>query len=306
MQRTIAKQLEFSGPGLHSGVVTSVRLRPALAGSSIRFLRSDIDDADPMIPADWAAVVPSQLCTVLANDDGVEVSTVEHIMAAMAGCGIHNAVIEVDGPELPILDGSAAPYVAAILDAGLAEQDVPLSVVEVVREVTVRQGEAWATLAPGAGFHMDFRIDFEDEAIGFQSKRLDMANGTFVRELCDSRTFCRYADVEAMRSRGLAQGGTLSNALVIDGSDVLTPGGPRHEDEPVRHKMLDALGDLSLAGAPIQGRFTAHRGGHALTNRLLHALFETPGAVRRRPASAVEAALLPGIGIHHADMPAVA
>ena len=298
--------IEFSGPGLHSGSAVRIRIRPAPTGHGIKFCRVDIDDADPLVPASWSDVVPSRLCTVLANDDGVEASTVEHVMAALAGCGVHNALVEIDGPELPILDGSAAPYVAAILRTGLAEQDQPITVLEITREISVRQGPTWARIAPGPGFQIDFRIEFPDQAIGQQSKLLDLANGTFVRELCDSRTFCRLADVEAMRAAGLARGGTLANALVVDGDEILTPGGARHNDEAVRHKMLDALGDLALAGAPILGRFTAHRGGHALTNRLLHRLFASPDAYRLRPATAAEALRLPGIGVHQGDLRAVA
>ena len=170
----------------------------------------------------------------------------------------------------------------------------------------VKEGDSWARLEPHDGYQVTFGIEFENTIIGHQEMSLDMANGTFVRELCDSRTFCRYDDVEMMREQGLALGGTFSNALVVDGDRYLTPGGPRRHDEAVRHKILDAIGDLALAGAPLVGRFVAHRGGHALTNRLLRKAFCQPGAMRLVELSDAQALRLPGFGTSHADMPAVA
>jgi UDP-3-O-[3-hydroxymyristoyl] N-acetylglucosamine deacetylase len=225
-------------------------------------------------------VPESRLCTRLDGDTGASVSTVEHVMAALAGCGIHNAMVEVDGPEVPILDGSAAPFVRGILDAGIQQQDAPIHAIEVTREITVTDGPASASLTPADGLEMDFSIDFADAAIGRQRRVANLANGRFVREYCDSRTFCRQADVDAMHAAGLALGGTYDNAVVVDGDVVLSPGGLRHADEAVRHKMLDALGDLALAGAPLLARYTGVRAGHMLTNRLLRALFATPGAAR--------------------------
>lgn len=304
MQRTLNTELRFEGTGLHSGALVRMVIRPAAADTGIVFVRTDQNNA--LIAARWDRVTPSRLCTQLSNETGVTVSTVEHVMAALAGCGVHNALVSVDGPELPILDGSAAPYVAAILDAGLAETPEPLKAWVIEQPVIVREGDAWAKLEPHDGFRMSFRIDFADTIIGQQQISLDMANGAFVRELCDSRTFCRFSDVEAMRAQGLALGGTLSNALVADGDDYLTPGGPRRADEPVRHKMLDAIGDLALAGAPLVGKFSAHKGGHAMTNKLLRAAFARKGALALRKLADEQTRKLPGIGISHADMPAVA
>lgn len=302
MQTTIQTTLRFSGPGLHSGEMTTLEIRPASADHGIWFLRTDIRDRDAMIPALWTQVSPSQLCTRIENAAGVHVATIEHLMAALAGCGLQNALIAIDGPEVPILDGSARPFVEAIIAAGLTEQRQPLRVIEVLRPVSVSEGEAHATLAPAEALIIDFAIQFEDAAIGNQHKRLNMANGSFVRELSDSRTFCREQDVTGMRARGLALGGTFENAVVVNGAEVLSPGGLRHQDEPVRHKMLDALGDLALAGSPILGRYTGVRAGHALTNRLLHALFADPANFRVVECGAERAAILPGAGVTIEDL----
>lgn len=306
MQNSIKSPVTFSGVGLHTGAPVRMTVRPASADYGIWFKRTDLISGDPMIPAIWDAVVPSRLCTLVANASGASVSTIEHIMAALAGCGIHNALIEIDGPEVPILDGSAMPFVEGLLSRGVRALAAPLRAFRILRTVEVREGEAVARLEPAATLEIDFRIDFADAAIGRQSKALNMANGAFVRELCDSRTFCRQSDVDAMRANGLALGGTLDNAVVVDGPLVLTPGGFRHADEAVRHKMLDALGDLALAGAPILGRYTGSRAGHALTNRLLRALFANPEAYRLIDVAPEQRAMLPGIGVHRAEIPAVA
>lgn len=281
-------------------------IRPASANYGIWFRRSDVTDRDPMVPALYSAVAPSRLCTVVENDDGVSVSTVEHVMAALAGCGIHNALIEIDGPEVPILDGSSVPFVAGILGKGLRELDEPVRCFEVLEPVEVREGDAVARIEPADTLEIAFEIAFEDGAIGHQSKALNLANGMFVRELSNSRTFCRLADVDAMRASGLARGGSFENAVVVEGDRVLSPGGLRHSDEPVRHKMLDAMGDLALAGAPILGRYTGSRAGHALTNKLLRALFAQPSAFRMTECDGDRRGHLPGAGVHKADLPAVA
>ena len=281
-------------------------VRPASAEYGIWFRRSDVVGSDNMIAARWDSVVPTRLCTRLVNADGTSVSTVEHVMAALAGCGIHNALVEIDGPEVPILDGSAAPFVTGFAGCGVRALDAPVRAIEVLEAVEVRDGAARARLVPAKTLCIDFDIDFEDAAIGRQQKVLDMANGTFVRELCDSRTFCRKADVDHMRANGLALGGTLENAVVVDGGSVLSPGGLRHDDEPVRHKMLDALGDLALAGAPLLARYEGHRAGHALTNKLLRALFARPQAFRMITCDPERAAALPGAGLRRDDLAAVA
>ncbi|WP_299363335.1 UDP-3-O-acyl-N-acetylglucosamine deacetylase [uncultured Paracoccus sp.] len=296
MQVTLARATEFRGVGLHSGAPARLVLRPAPAGHGIVFLRTDLGP-NARIPARWDAVVPSRLCTLVQGDDGATVSTIEHLMAALAGTGVHNVLAELDGPEVPILDGSAAPFVSSILKAGLVRQAAPLAAIRVLRPVEVREGLAFARLTPADHLEMSFSIDFADAAIGRQDKRLDLANGAFVRELMDSRTFCRLTDVEAMQSNGLALGGTYFNAVVVDGDRVLSPGGLRHRDEAVRHKMLDAVGDLALAGAPLLARYTGNRAGHALTNRLLRALFADPDAWEWTICSPALEGRLPGVGV---------
>ncbi len=259
-----------------------------------------------MIPARYDATQEAALCTRVVNEAGASVSTIEHIMAALAGCGIQNALIDVDGPEIPVLDGSSAEFVTAILAVGVQKQDAPVRAIQVLKPIEVSQGAAVARIEPADTLHIDFHIDFDDAAIGQQEKTLSMANGSFVRELCNSRTFCRQQDVDAMHANGLALGGSVDNAVVVDGASVLTPGGLRHDDEAVRHKMLDALGDLALAGAPILGRYTGTRAGHALTNKLLRALFADRTAWRMVECDAKTAAKLPGAGVRAADIPVIA
>ncbi len=227
-------------------------------------------------------------------------------MAALAGCGVHNALVEINGPEVPLLDGSSAPFVAGILARGVRRLDMPVRAIRVLRPIHVRQGDAMVTLMPSDDLKIDFEIDFSDSVIGRQEKSLNMANGAFVHELCNSRTFCRKADIDQMRERGLIAGGSMSSAVVVDGENVVTPGGMRHVDEPVRHKMLDALGDLALAGAPILGRYVGYRAGHAMTNQLLRALFADPTAFEMVECSAEMTKRLPGAGLKSADVSTIA
>lgn len=306
MQTTVTSQIEFHGVGLHSGAQTCLRILPASSDRGIVFRRTDVDLSVSEIPARWDLVDQSPLCTKLVNLHGVSISTVEHVMAALVGCGIHNATIEVDGPEVPILDGSSAAFVRGILSKGIHQLGAPLHALRLIDTVEVTKGEAWARLMPHDTLLIEFQIEFEDAAIGEQRKILNMSNGSFVRELSNSRTFCRKSDVDTMRANGLALGGTLENAVVVDGADVLSPGGLRHRDEAVRHKMLDALGDMGLAGMPILGHYQGFRAGHALTNDLLRALFARPEAFEMVECDAEIAARLPGAGVHWGEIPEVA
>ncbi len=304
LQTTLRAPVSFRGRGLHSGVAARMTIRPASAEHGIWFRRTDVAADAAYVPGRWDAVIPSRLCTVVANAAGTQVSTIEHVMAALSGAGIHNALIEIDGPEVPVLDGSAEAFTSAFAARGLRRLDAPLRAFRVLEPVEVTVGRAAARLEPSDALEIDFAIDFPDAAIGRQHKHLVIAGDAFAEELADSRTFCREADVRAMRAGGLALGGTIENAVVVDGERVLTPGGFRRPDEAVRHKMLDAIGDLALAGAPILGRYTGVRAGHAVTSRLLTALFQRPDAVRLVACEASFAARLPGMGNVRAEVAA--
>lgn len=305
VQGTLKSKVAFMGVGLHSGTPVRMIVKPASANYGIWFRRVDITDADNMVPARWDAVQQARLCTLIANAAGSSISTIEHIMAALAGCAVHNALIEIDGPEVPILDGSSVTFVRDILAMGVIEQAESVRAIRILRPVEVRDGHAVARLEPADMLEIDFSIDFPDAAIGEQALALNMSNGAFVRELSSSRTFCRQQDVDAMRERGLALGGTLENAVVVEGARILSPGGLRQSDEPVRHKMLDALGDLALAGAPILGRYVGVRAGHAMTNRLLRALFANPGSYDLVECGLQTGCKLPGMGVLRSDVPVI-
>lgn len=277
-QRTLAAPIGCVGIGLHSGRKIHLTLKPLPAGSGIVFRRIDLDPSAGSIniPARHDHVVDTRLCTVIGNSSRPEcrVSTVEHLMAALAGCNVHNLLVEIDGPEVPILDGSSASFVFLIECAGIVEQEASVARIEVLRTVRVESGAAFAELRPSVfGFDMALSIDFPAPAIGKQALSLRLSAESFRSDLARSRTFTMVQEVDALRAAGLALGGSLDNAIVVDHDRILNPGGLRMVDEFVRHKMLDAVGDLSLAGAPLSGRFVAHRTGHALNNRLLLALF---------------------------------
>jgi UDP-3-O-[3-hydroxymyristoyl] N-acetylglucosamine deacetylase len=278
MQRTLRRSVSLTGAGLHAGKSARVTIRPAPANAGVVFCRVDVSDRDQRVNARWDAVSDTRLNTRISNDDGVSVSTIEHLMAALAASGIDNALIDIDGPEIPIMDGSAAPFLAAIEKVGLVDVGAPRRSIRITRPVTVARGAAKATLSPSDRFEIGFAIDFDDPAIGAQSRELAIDADSFAAELADCRTFGRLAEIEQLRAAGLALGGGLHNAVVVDGARILNPGGLRRPDEFVRHKMLDAVGDLALAGAPIIGRYEGVRAGHEVTNLLLRALFAQPDA----------------------------
>ena len=258
-------------------------IAPAPVGSGIVFVRSDVDDGT--VPALWHRVHDTRLCTVIANERGVTVATIEHIMSALRGCGIDNARIELDGPEVPIMDGSAAPFVFLLECAGAVEQSALRRSIRVLKAVTVGDDTASAGLSPGPGFACSFEIDFPSRAIAHQEGRVRLVNGAFKREVARARTFGFLSDVQTLRANGLALGGSLDNAIVVDGDRILNREGLRYADEFVRHKILDSIGDLYLAGAPLIGHFHGHRSGHRLNNDLLHALFADAGAWRMEASS---------------------
>jgi UDP-3-O-[3-hydroxymyristoyl] N-acetylglucosamine deacetylase len=302
-RKTLKTAIGCVGVGLHSGRRVALTLRPAVAGTGILFRRSDLGID---IPARFDRVVDTRLCTALVAEGAPQarIGTVEHVMAALAGTGVTDAIVELDGPEVPILDGSAAPFVFLIDCAGTVSLDAAAPVIEVLSHLRVEEGEAFAELRPATlpGFEATLAIDFPSTAIGQQSVNLRLSPASFRAELADSRTFTLAEDIARLRAAGLAQGGSLDNAIVVDGPLVLNPGGLRRPDEFVRHKMLDVVGDLALAGAALSARFSGNRSGHALNNKLLRALFadrrawrlvdgEVPmdGVATRLPAAAAPA-----------------
>ena len=278
-QHTIADAVELAGVGVHSGVPARVRLAPAAADSGIVFVRRDADAADRGIPALSRFVAATGNATVLRNASGVQVATVEHLLAAAAGMEVDNLRIEVEGPELPILDGSAAPFVEAIDTVGRVRQAAPRRVLRVLRPIEVVEGGKRATLEPcDDGFWIDVVIRYAEPAIGVQRRNIKVTPESFRAEIGRARTFGRFADLEGLRARGLALGASLENTVAVDGERVVNPEGLRSADEFVLHKILDVVGDLALSGARIQGRFTGDQCGHGLNARLLTAVLEAPDA----------------------------
>ena len=277
-QRTLKSSINCTGVALHAGIKVSMTLKPAPVNTGIVFHRTDIKGKGALIPARWDQVVDTRMCSVLGNSDGVTVGTVEHLMAALAGCRIDNAIVEINGSEVPVMDGSASPFVFLIECAGVTEQEAPRRAIRVLKPITVRDGDKVVTLTPASGFTIDFEIDFRNTAVSHQALGLALINGTFKKELARARTFGFLHEVEALWAMGLARGGSLDNAVVVSGDKVLNEDGLRYDDEFVRHKILDAVGDLYLAGAPILGHFHGFCSGHALTNRLLRELLADPDA----------------------------
>jgi len=248
-------------------------LHPADVDTGIVFRRSDIRGVEADVRAHFENVCDTRLCTSLANESGISIGTVEHLIAALAGCEIDNVEIELSGPEVPIMDGSAEPFVFLIECAGIVEQKAPRRAIRILKPIVARSGDALAQFAPSDSFDMKLAIDFDNPAIGEQSFEFSVDAKVFKDEISRARTFGFLEDVEALRKAGLALGGSLDNAVVVSGDRILNDGGLRYRDEFVRHKALDCVGDLYLAGGPILGLFTGHRVGHAINNQLLRALF---------------------------------
>jgi UDP-3-O-[3-hydroxymyristoyl] N-acetylglucosamine deacetylase len=259
---------------VHSGLPVTLTLHPAEPGCGIRFIRTRIDGRhDCEIPADLDAVTATEFATVLGDTSGPLVSTAEHVLAALAGLGVDNALVEIDGPEAPIMDGSAAPFVAAIDQAGIETLDEPRRYVKVLKPVRVAVGDAWGELRPNArGFRIEAEIDYEHRLIGRQEFALDVKPDSFRREVARARTFGFMRDVASLWSAGFALGASLENTLVVTDHRILNPEGTRFPDEFVRHKVLDAVGDLALAGGPLLATYRSVRGGHKLNHAVLCAL----------------------------------
>ncbi|MDE2240144.1 MAG: UDP-3-O-acyl-N-acetylglucosamine deacetylase [Rhodospirillales bacterium] len=272
-RRTLKTPISAVGRGLHSGVDVRITLRPAEANTGILFRRMDLGVE---IPARYDCVTDTRLCT-LVSLGAAKIGTIEHLMAALAAARVDDLIIEVDAPELPIFDGSAAPFLFLVESAGIIETVTPRPTLEILRPVRVEQGDAFAELRPhqgeSTGFELSLSIQFQARAIGAQAYHFNLSGGTFASEIAKARTFTLRSEIETLRDAGLARGGSLANAVVVDDEKVMNPEGLRYDDEFVRHKLLDVIGDLYLAGAPISGRFIGSRTGHGLNNRLLRALF---------------------------------
>jgi UDP-3-O-[3-hydroxymyristoyl] N-acetylglucosamine deacetylase len=273
-QRTLKEPVRTTGVGLHTGVKVEITLRPAPPDTGIVFRRMDLDPPAEL-KADPYLVTDTRLCSMLESGPA-KVSTVEHLMSALAGLGIDNALVDLTGPEIPILDGSSAPFVYLLQSAGIVEQDAPKRYVRILRPIEVRDGDKLARLTPHNGFKIDFTIDFKHPVFEKSGKTvsIDFAETAYTKEVARARTFGFMHEVEALRNSGLALGGSLDNAIVMDEYRVLNVEGLRYEDEFVKHKVLDAIGDLYLLGYPIIGEFEAYKSGHALNNALLRELLQ--------------------------------
>jgi UDP-3-O-[3-hydroxymyristoyl] N-acetylglucosamine deacetylase len=284
-QQTLKTAISCTGVGLHSGVTVQMVLRPAPDNHGLVFRRSDLwnkagDEARSDIRASWQTVTDSRLCTVLGNDAGTTVATVEHLMAALAGCSIDNALIEVSAPELPVMDGSAAPFVFLIECAGVQQQEAPRRALRILQRMTFEEGSKRIGASPAPSFSLDCEIDYSDAVVSRQRLTTTLDPASFKREISRARTFGFVRDLDRMWAAGLARGGSLDNAVVVSDHGVVNPEGLRYRDEFVRHKALDCIGDLYLAGGPILGHVRAVRAGHAFNNRFLQNLFAREDAWR--------------------------
>jgi UDP-3-O-[3-hydroxymyristoyl] N-acetylglucosamine deacetylase len=273
LQTTLASEYSLTGTGVHTGAPVSITLSPAEAGTGIRFVLPGDQDESIEIPASYHAISNVTLCTVLSDGNGAAVATVEHLLAALRGLSIDNVLVEIDNGEVPIMDGSSRPFVDAIDEAGVRELDAPRRFIKVLKPVRVEDGQALGELIPYNGFRLDVEIDFDTPLIGKQRIELDINPGSFREELSRARTFGFMKDVESLWAAGLALGASLENTVALGDDRVINQEGLRFADEFVRHKALDAVGDLALAGAPMLAAFTSRRGGHRLNSLVVKALF---------------------------------
>ncbi|TCN79700.1 UDP-3-O-acyl-N-acetylglucosamine deacetylase [Shewanella fodinae] len=272
-QRTLENTVKATGVGLHSGKKVTLTLRPAPVNTGILLVRTDLQP-NVTIPAKAEMVRETTMCTAVVNDEGVRIATIEHLFAALAGLGIDNAVIEVNAPEIPVMDGSASPFVFLLQSAGIKQQSVAKKYLRIKQTVRVEDGDKWAELRPYKGFKVDFEIDFAHPEIARSQQHMvmDFSSSAFIKDISRARTFGFMRDVEYLRANNLGLGASMENAVVLDEYRVLNPDGLRYEDEFVKHKILDAFGDLYVAGHAIVGEFRAFKTGHALNNRLVRAL----------------------------------
>ena len=277
-QRTLKKKISTTGVGLHTGTKVTLTIRPAAVDAGIIFRRVDL--AAPVDIAARVVNVTDTRLSTLIELDGAKVSTVEHLMSAFAGLGIDNAYVDITGPEVPIMDGSAAPFVYLLQQAGMEEQKAAKRFIRIKSPVEARSGDKWARFEPHNGFKIDFSVEFPHPVFGAQNRRvvIDFAEHSYLKEISRARTFGFMQEVETMRERGLALGGSLDNAIVLDEFRILNSDGLRYDNELVKHKVLDAVGDLYLLGHPLIGAFTAYKSGHALNNQLLREMLGQPDA----------------------------
>src|SRR6187399_2078257 len=280
-QTTLRSQATVTGVGVHSGLPVSLTLGPAPVDAGFIFVRTGLDDADREVPAIAGSVIATEFATVLGDREGPLVSTAEHVLAALRGMGVDNAAIEVDGPEVPIMDGSSAAFVAAIDQAGIVTQSATRRFIQVLKPVRVAIGDSFGELRPHAGgFRVEIEIDFANPVIGRQSFALDLNPESFRREISRARTFGFMNDVARLWSAGFALGASFENTVVLDDSRLLNSEGLRYSDECARHKALDAIGDLALSGLPLLGAYRSVRGGHKLNHAVLTALMADRSAWR--------------------------
>jgi UDP-3-O-[3-hydroxymyristoyl] N-acetylglucosamine deacetylase len=278
-QTTLGGRVTLEGVGVHTGAKSRLTLLPTAANTGVCFVRSDIDaGGEEVIPARHRNTAATELATVIGNPAVAAVSTVEHVMSALAGMGVDNAVVEIDGPEVPIMDGSALPFVEAIRGVGVTATSAPRRFLKVLKTIRVEHGAQFGEISPHDGFHLDIAIDFPVPVIGRQRVVLEMTPDVFAREVAFARTFGFAKDVERLWAAGFALGASLENTVVVAEDGVMNPDGLRRADEFVRHKALDAVGDLALAGLPILGAFKSSRGGHKLNAQVLGALLSDPRA----------------------------
>jgi len=277
-QKTLMKPVSISGIGLHTNENITLTLRPAAADSGIIFKRVDLPAPESLIYAHFDTVTETQLGTVISNDFGHKISTIEHLMAAISANGIDNLIIEANGNEVPVMDGSSEAFMKIIAQAGVKTLGDAKKYIRILKEVSVRENDKFARLTPFDGFKMKFEIEFESDAIGYQSFESDFSQSFFQSELASARTFGFAEEVATLQKMGLARGGSLDNAIVIKDNKILNEKGLRYQDEFVRHKMLDAVGDLALAQFPILGMYHGFKSGHGLNNQLLRALLSDPSA----------------------------
>ena len=271
-QQTLLEPLEINGVGLHSGVNVKIKLIPAETDYGVKFVRTDLKKNN-IIHAIWSNVTNTQLSTTISNNFGANVSTVEHLMSALSGLHIDNLRIEIDGPEVPIMDGSSKNFVELIDKNSLKIQNKKRKIIKIKKKIKVEKDDSSIELVPNKHFSIDFQIDFPSPLISKQSCQLQLVNGNYKTDIASARTFGFEKDVDKLRSIGLALGGSLNNAVVVGENKILNNEGLRFKDEFVRHKILDSIGDLYLAGAPIQGYFSGNKSGHYLNNLLLKTLF---------------------------------